>query len=146
MDELLLQRDLNPDQRTLFQSEMGRVRKDPTVALLLCLFLGGVGAHQFYMGNVLAGVLYLLFCWTFVPMIVSFVELFFITQRVGRYNEQRAMEVWRRVKMFPQSPQSNPDPLRPTGNRFYCTKCGHEMPSEAGFCSSCGKTVASVGP
>jgi TM2 domain-containing membrane protein YozV len=146
MDELLIQRDLTPDQRTLFQSEMSRVRKDPTVALLLCLFLGGLGAHQFYMGNVLAGVLYLLFCWTFIPMIVSFVELFLITQRVHRYNEQRAIEVWQRVKIFPKSSLSNPDPLRPTGNRLYCTQCGHEMPSKASFCSSCGKAVASVVP
>jgi TM2 domain-containing membrane protein YozV len=111
MDELLLQRDLDPDQRMLFQSEMSRVRKDPTVALLLCLFLGGLGAHQFYMGNVLTGVLYLLFCWTLIPTIVAFVELFLITQRVRRYNEQRAREVWHRVKMFPQLPRNNPDPL-----------------------------------
>ena len=40
MDELLIMRDLSAEQRMLFQSEMSRERKDPTVALLLCLFLG----------------------------------------------------------------------------------------------------------
>jgi TM2 domain-containing membrane protein YozV len=44
------------------------------VAILLALLLGGLGAHRFYMGRILSGFLYLLFCWTFIPMIVSFIE------------------------------------------------------------------------
>lgn len=55
----------------LFQSEMSRGRKDPTVALLLCLFLGGLGAHHFYMGNVGVGVLYLLFFWQVFAHLVA---------------------------------------------------------------------------
>jgi TM2 domain-containing membrane protein YozV len=38
------------------------------------LLLGGVGAHKFYLGQTGWGVLYLLFCWTFIPAIVGLIE------------------------------------------------------------------------
>ena len=41
---------------------------------LLALFLGGFGAHKFYLGKGIQGLLYLLFCWTFIPGIVAFFE------------------------------------------------------------------------
>jgi len=44
------------------------------VAALLALFLGGLGAHHFYLGRPILGVLYLLFCWTFIPAIIAFIE------------------------------------------------------------------------
>lgn len=37
----------------------GQAEKDWLVALLLCLFLGGVGGHRFYVGKVGTGILYL---------------------------------------------------------------------------------------
>ncbi len=52
----------------------GGDRKDRLVAALLAFFLGGFGVHHFYLGNVALGVLYLLFCWTFIPAIISFIE------------------------------------------------------------------------
>ena len=44
-------------------------------AILLALFLGGFGVHKFYLGRVGAGVLYLIFCWTFIPSIIAFIEM-----------------------------------------------------------------------
>lgn len=41
---------------------------------LLAIFLGGFGIHRFYAGKPISGVLYLLFCWTFIPTIISFIE------------------------------------------------------------------------
>lgn len=43
-------------------------------AALLAFFLGGFGIHKFYLGRPVWGILYLLFCWTFVPSIIAFVE------------------------------------------------------------------------
>ena len=43
-------------------------------AAMLALFLGGFGIHHFYLGNVLFGILYLLFCLTLIPAIAAFVE------------------------------------------------------------------------
>jgi TM2 domain-containing membrane protein YozV len=55
-------------------------RKSKTVAGILALFLGGLGIHRFYLGQWI-GLLYLLFCWTFIPSIIAFVEaiVFFVT-------------------------------------------------------------------
>ena len=52
-----------------------RNRKDKTVATLLCFFLGGLGAHNFYIGKTGWGLIYLLFCWTYIPTVVSLVEV-----------------------------------------------------------------------
>jgi TM2 domain-containing membrane protein YozV len=48
-------------------------RKSKVVAGVLALLLGGLGVHRFYLGQ-WWGVFYLLFCWTFIPSIVSFIE------------------------------------------------------------------------
>ena len=45
-----------------------------TVAIVLALFLGGFGAHKFYLGSPGLGIVYLLFCWTFIPAIIAFIE------------------------------------------------------------------------
>ncbi|WP_434420596.1 NINE protein [Nannocystis pusilla] len=44
------------------------------VAALLAFFLGGLGVHKFYLGQTGMGIAYLLFCWTFIPMVVSMIE------------------------------------------------------------------------
>lgn len=49
-------------------------RKNRVTAALLALVLGGIGAHHFYLGQPLLGILYLLFCWTFIPAIIALVE------------------------------------------------------------------------
>ena len=48
--------------------------KSRTVAVLLALFLGGIGAHKFYLGKVGTGLVYLLFFWTCVPAIIAVFE------------------------------------------------------------------------
>lgn len=59
------------------QMNNGRIRlhdRSKTVAALLAFFLGGLGIHKFYLGQIGMGVLYLLFCWTWIPSIIAFVE------------------------------------------------------------------------
>jgi len=48
--------------------------KSRVMAVVLALLLGGLGAHKFYLGRVAAGVLYLLFCWTFLPSLIALIE------------------------------------------------------------------------
>lgn len=45
--------------------------KNKTTAGLLALFLGGLGVHQFYLGNGGKGALYLFFCFTGIPLLIS---------------------------------------------------------------------------
>lgn len=44
----------------------GVSRKSKTIALLLCVFLGWLGIHRFYVGKVGTGILYFLTCGLFV--------------------------------------------------------------------------------
>jgi TM2 domain-containing membrane protein YozV len=53
---------------------MVQTSKNKTSAALFAFFLGGLGIHKFYLGQTALGILYLVFCWTFIPAIVAFVE------------------------------------------------------------------------
>lgn len=48
--------------------------KSRVTAGVLGILLGGVGAHKFYLGETGMGILYLVFCWTFIPEIVGLIE------------------------------------------------------------------------
>ena len=60
--------------------------KNKWVAFFLCLFLGGIGAHKFYEGKIVMGILYLLFCWTYIPVAISIVDLIIILGKPREYN------------------------------------------------------------
>ncbi|GBD57374.1 TM2 domain-containing protein [Gluconobacter wancherniae] len=49
--------------------------KKKSIATLLAMFLGTFGGHRFYLGSPILGLLYILFCWTGIPTIVSFIEM-----------------------------------------------------------------------
>lgn len=44
------------------------------VAAVLAILLGGIGAHKFYLGQIGTGIIYLLFCWTGIPVIIGLIE------------------------------------------------------------------------
>lgn len=48
--------------------------KNRIAAAIFALLLGGFGVHKFYLGRIGQGVLYLLFCWTFIPTVIGFIE------------------------------------------------------------------------
>lgn len=48
--------------------------KSKPAATLWAIFLGGFGAHKFYMGSWGWGIVYLLTCWLYIPFIVAMVE------------------------------------------------------------------------
>lgn len=46
-------------------------KKNHIIAALLAIFLGGIGAHKFYMGKITHGVIYLICCWTWIPALLG---------------------------------------------------------------------------
>jgi TM2 domain-containing membrane protein YozV len=67
--------------------------KDRTVAGILGILLGVVGAHHWYLGNYLLAVLYLLFGWTGIPSLLGIVEgIIYLTAPEDRF--QRNYNRW----------------------------------------------------
>ncbi|WP_293662718.1 TM2 domain-containing protein [uncultured Phascolarctobacterium sp.] len=45
-----------------------------TSYILFAILLGGFGIHKFYAHKILIGIVYAIFCWTFIPPIIGLVE------------------------------------------------------------------------
>lgn len=59
----------------------GVAPKSRVTAAVLALLLGGLGVHKFYIGKIGMGILYLVFCWTYIPGIIGFIEgILYLTQ------------------------------------------------------------------
>ncbi|UHO38416.1 TM2 domain-containing protein [Chryseobacterium capnotolerans] len=61
--------------------------KSKSTTALLAFFLGGLGIHRFYLGQNVMGILYLVFCWTFIPALIALFDFFvFIFMSESRFN------------------------------------------------------------
>ncbi len=61
--------------------------KSKSTAALLALFLGGLGIHRFYLGQVGLGFVYMLLCWTFVPSMIAFIDMIaFFAMNEDKFN------------------------------------------------------------
>jgi TM2 domain-containing membrane protein YozV len=96
--------NLTPQQKLFFHQEYDKQSRSPSTALVLALLLGGLGAHRFYLRQWGWGIAYVLFCWTFIPVIVSLVECFFIMKRTRKYNEQLASTILQKVNIIFSQP------------------------------------------
>ena len=68
--------------------------KSRTTAAILAFLLGGLGVHKFYLGQTGLGIVYLLFCWTFIPAIIAFVEfIIYLTQDDATFAAKNGVRV-----------------------------------------------------
>src|SRR5271155_1344557 len=123
----------NDQQRALFQAQMSAWQKDEVVGVLLALFLGTFGAHHFYLRRPGLGILYIAFCWTGVPTIVSFVECFFMPGRVRQFN--LVLATYFSAQLAAASP---PQPVESPRASLTCSACGAPIPVGSNFCGRCG--------
>jgi TM2 domain-containing membrane protein YozV len=66
--------------------------KTKVAAGLLAIFLGGIGMHKFYLGRVGQGIVYFLFCWTFIPSLIGFIEgIIYLTMSEQAFAEKYGM-------------------------------------------------------
>lgn len=84
-------KSIYPLGKTTAQSLSPRPPKSKTTATLFSFFLGGVGAHKFYLGSWGWGILYLVFCWTYIPLVLAIIETVrLITLKEEEFDEKYA--------------------------------------------------------
>ena len=67
-------RDMARERIERTERNYGKKPVHKVVYALLAIFLGWLGIHKFYAGKPVQGVLCILFCWTYIPAVISFIE------------------------------------------------------------------------
>lgn len=132
--------NMNDHQRAWFFAEYQRARKDEVIGVLLAIFLGGLGIHHFYLRRDGLGIVYLVFSWTGIPMVIAWVEAFFMPSRVRQYNAMQAMYISSQILGVPQLIPGQPIASAPAGTAR-CNACGAQVDPTATFCTHCGAAI-----
>ncbi len=69
------------------KNSYSRSIKNKYTAAIIAFLFGGLGLHRFYLGQNGYGFLYLLFCWTFIPLFLSWLDgLIFLFSSSQKFN------------------------------------------------------------
>jgi TM2 domain-containing membrane protein YozV len=147
---------------TVFYQQYQATRRDEVVGVLLALFLGGFGAHHFYLGRIGLGILYLCFSWTGLTWILGFIECFFMPGRVREFNAIQAAGIaaalgigipqgWGypvNVNVYTQQPATAttsgaaaPVSAMTLSTLVACPRCRNANPPGSRFCGGCGHSL-----
>lgn len=101
LEKLKLQ--LTNEEKILLNSELELKRKKPLIAYLLCIFLGGIGGHRYYMGKTPTAI-----TMTVLPLISfgylalitglwSFIDLFLIGSWIREADNHLGLDIARKI-------------------------------------------------
>ncbi|WP_409271543.1 TM2 domain-containing protein [Neobacillus sp. SCS-31] len=97
-NNLLLKRDLSSEQLVMVQSEMNKKAKSKGIAYALWFFLGGIGGHRYYAGDIGMGIGMTL---TFGGLgIWALIDVFLIGNRIEKKNEELEYQLIQQVASF----------------------------------------------
>jgi TM2 domain-containing membrane protein YozV len=82
--------ELPSEKQAAFLVNYEAKKKDPTLAVVLALLLGNIGIHKFYLGEIVWGIVYIVFAWTFIPGVIAFFEAFGLPKKVHKMNRRAA--------------------------------------------------------
>ena len=137
--------------------------KTKVAAGLFAIFLGGIGMHKFYLGQVGQGIVYVLFCWTFIPSVIGLIEgIIYLTMSDQAFAEKYGMALRsNEAKPLAAQPARAPyDPQKsvlykvgrvwscvttrttPAQPSVFCSSCGKYTTSRTAFCNRCGMRLA----
>jgi TM2 domain-containing membrane protein YozV len=133
--------------QAVFYQHYQAERRDEVVGILLALFLGGFGAHHFYLRRTGLGILYLVFSWTPIPWLISLVECFFMPGRVRGFNAIQAARIAAMLGIAmpgwggPIHVTVNVPPSAQSGSLHACNRCQQANPPGSCYCSGCGAVL-----
>lgn len=107
--------------------------KNKYVAAALAFFLGGLGAHKFYLGKNLQGIIYLVFFWTYVPAIIAFIEcITYLCMSETEFQNKYCSGNSSSNDTYLQNVQQE------SWRKKKCPNCGAENDINNKFCEFCG--------
>ena len=66
-----------------------RQRKSKKIATVLAFpFLGGLGVHKFYLGQIGQGIVYLLFCFLVIPSKINFEFISYLSMSIDKFDSK----------------------------------------------------------
>lgn len=119
--------------------------KSKATAIILALFLGDIGIHKFYLGQAGQGVLYLLLCWTFIPVILSIIDIIhYLVMSEGDFQTKYGGGyVVNPQQMYQQPSQQQFSQAQPNAQDgvVFCSSCGTKVEIGTKFCTQCGSHI-----
>jgi TM2 domain-containing membrane protein YozV len=135
---------MDDQQRAAYYASYQVSAKSEAVGVLLAIFLGGFGAHHFYLRRTGLGILYAIFAVTGIPFLIAFIEAFFMPGRVRRYNAELSAYIAASIV------QGQPVPVQFVGSGLTplplpsvcCPTCGNATVAGVRFCNRCGASLS----
>lgn len=115
--------------------------KKKNIAALLAFLLGGFGAHKFYLRQTGLGVVYICFCWTYIPAIIALIEsIRFLVMSESefnkKYNQNKVIKPKHSEPINVKYQETKTETLE--GNTKQCPQCGAPNQRTNKYCESCG--------
>jgi TM2 domain-containing membrane protein YozV len=115
--------------------------KSKTTAAILAFLLGGLGIHKFYLGQTLQGILYLVFCWTWIPLILSLIDfIIYLTMSEQAFQEKYCNGGNQQHQQTYYQPYQQ-TPYNAQGQSKFCPSCGTRVETGTRFCPNCGNQI-----
>ena len=92
-----LQKQLSENEQNTFNYKFERQKKTVSTGVLIALFGGSLGIHKFWLGEIVYGVLYLLFCWTLIPAIIALAAP---PAPSNNYNYKLAQDIFKEIEVL----------------------------------------------
>jgi TM2 domain-containing membrane protein YozV len=135
---------MDEQQRSAFYASYQVSAKSEVVGVLLAIFLGGFGAHHFYLRRTGLGIVYAIFSVTGIPFLIAFIEAFFMPGRVRQYNAELSAYIATTITGIPPVPVQfvTPGPMPLPLPALFCPTCGNATVTGVRYCSRCGAPMS----
>jgi hypothetical protein len=132
-----------PSPQAIFYQQYESARRDEVAGILLALFLGTFGIHHFYLRRTGLGILYCCFFWSGIPLILGWIECFFMPGRVREFNAIEAARIAAGLGIAVPGWGETPAPgfaapVAAAASTGVCANCQTANPAGSRFCSGCG--------